>query len=128
DLPRLRREFGSELAAPGAVLEDPSLPSRLLDRRDVLPGLVVAGAVAMMRRIEDAQPGLARRVQDPQHVRNAAIGFRDRLDPVPDLAALGDEVVVGVDDEERGELLVVVHVRSAQSAGTRGAAAAAMRA
>ena len=48
DITRLRRELGVDLAAPRAVLEGPARLGRLLDRRNVFPALVVAGAIAMM--------------------------------------------------------------------------------
>src|SRR5262249_9811020 len=41
----LRLEPGTDLATPGAVFEAFSLPPRLLNGRDILPGLVVAGTV-----------------------------------------------------------------------------------
>jgi hypothetical protein len=59
DLPRLRFESGAQLAAPRAVLESPSHPGRLLNRRDVLPSLVVARTIAPVQGIEDPQLRLA---------------------------------------------------------------------
>src|ERR1044071_495648 len=87
DLARSRHEVAAELAAPGAVCEHLALPACLLDRGDVLPGLIVAGTIPAMRRVEHAQPGLPGRIEDPQHVGNAAVRFRDRLQAIPDLAA-----------------------------------------
>ena len=54
-------------------------------------------AVAMMHRIEDPELGLARGMEDFQHVGNAVVGFGNSFDAGPDLAALGDKVVVGID-------------------------------
>src|SRR5215813_2460246 len=87
DLARLRCEFAAELATPRAIFEGLSRPGCLLDRRDILPGLVVAGTVPAMRRIEDAKPRFARGIQNLQHVRNTAICFRNCLQAMPELAA-----------------------------------------
>src|SRR5215510_5199494 len=64
DIARLRLELAANLATPGAVFEGLMPPGRLLDRRNVLPGLVVAWTVTTMQRIEDAQRRLPRRMQD----------------------------------------------------------------
>src|SRR4249920_489294 len=100
-------EFGAELTAPRTVLEGLVQPRRLLHRRDVLPRLVVTWTVSMMQCIEHAQSRLPRRIQDLQHMRDAVVGFGDRLQAVPKLPALGDEVVVRVDDEKRSDCLLV---------------------
>ena len=69
----------------------------LLNGRNVFPRLIIARAVAMMHRIEDPELGLARGMEDFQHVGNAVVGFGNSFDAGPDLAALGDKVVVGID-------------------------------
>src|SRR5262249_54218576 len=71
DLTRRRHEFGAEFTAPGAVFEALVLPRRPLDRRDVLPRLVIARTVAMMHGIEDPKLRLARGIQNFQHMGNA---------------------------------------------------------
>jgi hypothetical protein len=50
-----RHEFGAELATPCAEFEGPVLPCTFLNGRNVFPRLIVARAVAMMHRIEDAE-------------------------------------------------------------------------
>src|SRR5262245_14453648 len=102
----VRCEFAADLAAPRAVLEGLALPRGLLHWRDVRPGLVVTRTVSMMQRIEHAQSGLARGVQDLHHMRDAVVGFSDRLHAIPKLASLGDEIVVRVDHEKRGDRLL----------------------
>jgi hypothetical protein len=52
----------------------------------------------MMHGIEDPELGLARGMQDFKHMGNAFVGFGDRFDAWPDLAALGNKIVVGIDD------------------------------
>jgi len=106
---RRRHEFGAELAAPRAVFEGFVLPRRLLNRSDVRPCLVVAWTVAMMHSVEYSQLRLPRGTQDPQHVGNAVVRLGHGFDTRPDLAAVGDEVVVGIDDQKCGDLLVVRH-------------------
>src|SRR5262245_66629578 len=97
DLAWLGLELGTELATPCAVFEALVLPPASLDRRDVRPCFVVACTISMMHGIEDAKLRCARGIQDPQHVGNAVVCFSDCFDEGPELAALGNEVVVGVD-------------------------------
>src|SRR5690348_16250833 len=104
DLARLRCEFAANLSAPGAVFESLVRPSCFLDGRNVFPCLVVALAVAMVQGIEDAKLRPPRSVQDLQHMRNTSVCFGDRLQTVPDFAALRNEIVVGVNDDECGDL------------------------
>src|SRR5215469_3866724 len=94
DFASLRLELGTDLATPGAVFESLMRPSCFLDRRDVLPGLVVAWTVAMMQRIEDGQFRFSRGIQHIQHVRNTTIRLCHRLQSMPYFAALGNEVVI----------------------------------
>src|SRR5215471_3762921 len=109
DLARLRREFAADLAAPRPVFEASVPPGRPLDRRDVLPGLVVAGAVAMMHRVEDAKPRRPRRLQYLRHMRNTTICFGNSLHAAPELAALGDEIVIRIDHQKCDAILVIGH-------------------
>jgi hypothetical protein len=60
----------------------------------------------MMHRIEDPDPDGAGGADELRHVRYAIVGFRNAFESIPNLAALGDEVVVGIDHHECG----VVHV------------------
>src|SRR5499427_6697582 len=92
-----RHEFGTELATPCAVFEGLVLPRGSLNRRNVGPCFVVACAIPMMHGIEDAKLRCAGGIQDLQHVGNAVVCFSDSLDSGPDLAALGNEIVVGID-------------------------------
>src|SRR6516164_5518514 len=68
-----------------------------LNRRNVGPRFVVACTISMMHGIEDAKLHCAHGIQDLQHVGNAVVCFSDSFDAGPDLAALGNEVVVGID-------------------------------
>src|SRR5262249_6286027 len=107
DISRLRCELAAELAAPRPVLEALVQPRGLLHRSNVRPGLVVAWTVSTMHCIEDAQSRAPRRVQDLQHMRDAVVGFGNLLYAIPELSALGDEVVVRVDHEKCGDRLLV---------------------
>src|ERR1700741_2245546 len=80
DVTGLRSEFAADLPAPGPVFEDLARPRPLLDGRNVLPGLVVAGTVPVMHRVEDAKPRLPRCIQNLQHMRNTTICFCNSLD------------------------------------------------
>ena len=86
----LRRELSSELATPRAVLECFSRPRRLLNRRNVRPGLIVAWMVSMMHCKENPQLRLPCRIEDLLHMRNAVVRFGNSFDARPDLAALGN--------------------------------------
>src|SRR5262245_37492742 len=97
NLTRRRHEFGTELATPCAVFEALVLQRASLNRRNVCPRLVVACTIPMMHGIEDAKLHCARGIQDLQHVGNAAVCFSNSFDARPNLAALGNEVVVGID-------------------------------
>src|SRR5499425_1989776 len=90
-------EFGTELATPCAVFEALVLPRGSLNGRYVGPRFEVTCTISMMHGIEDAKLHCARGIQDLQHVGNAVVCFSDRFDARPDLAALGNEVVVGID-------------------------------
>jgi hypothetical protein len=83
DVAWLRGEFAADFAAPRPVLEGFTRPGGLLDRREVLPGLVVAGTVPMMQRVADAKPRRPRRIEDLHHMRNTIIGFCNRLHAIP---------------------------------------------
>src|SRR5262249_41568669 len=61
----------------------------------------------MVEGVEDAETGVSRGGEDAEHIRNALIGLGNGLDAVPDLAAFGDEIVIGIDYEKRGEILFV---------------------
>src|SRR5262245_60455543 len=98
----LRLEAPLDLPSPCAVFERLRTPGSPLDGGDVLPVLVVSGSVSTMQRVERAQSRLSRRAQDLQHVGHALVGFGHALQPIPDLAAFGNEVVVRIDDEQRG--------------------------
>src|SRR5262249_23508859 len=83
DLAWLRLELGPDLPTPRAVFEALSRPRRPLNGRNVLPSLVVARAVSMMQRVEDAKPRLTRGIEDLQHMRHAVIGFCNTLQAIP---------------------------------------------
>src|SRR5215510_1671475 len=79
DVAWLRREFAADLTAPRPVFEGLVRPGRLLDRRNVLPGLVVARAISMMHGVEDAKARLSRRIEDLDHMSNTLVRFSNTL-------------------------------------------------
>ena len=103
----LWRKFWTDLATPRAVFEALAPPRCPLNGCNVLPGRIVAGTVPVMHGIEDPKFRFARRMQHLLHVRNAIVRFSHGFDPRPDLATLGNEVVVGVDHQESGDVLVI---------------------
>src|SRR5262245_23618058 len=111
NLARLRRELGTDLAAPRAVFEGLVCPRRLLNGRNVLPRLVVARTVAMMQCVEDPKLRVPRGIQDLQHMGNAVVRFGDGANAPPYLAALGNEVVVRIDHQKCSGLPLVCGTR-----------------
>jgi hypothetical protein len=97
DVARLRCEFAADLATPCIVCKHLTGPTRPLDWRNVLPGLVVARAVSMMQRVEDPKLSLPPRIQDLQHVWDTR---GNALQAIPYFASLGNEIVVRIDDED----------------------------
>src|SRR5262249_28624358 len=65
--------------------------------RNVRPGLIVAWAVSMMHCKENQQLRLPSGIEDLLHMGNAVVRFGNSFDARPDLAALGNEVVVRID-------------------------------
>src|SRR5215831_3848634 len=115
-----RGEFGTELATPCAVFEALALPRGSLNWRNVGPHFIVACTIPMMHGIEDAKFHCARGIQHLQHVGNAVVCFGDSFDSGPELAALGNEVVVGVDHQKCGDALVMCRgIHSGHSRGSR---------
>src|SRR5215470_14140084 len=96
DVAGLWCEFAPDFTTPGAIFKCLTLPASLLNRRDVRPSFVVAGTVAMMQRIKDAQPCPPCRSQNLQHMRNTIVSFGDNSDTIPDLTALRNEIVVRI--------------------------------
>src|ERR1700728_4127473 len=97
-------------AAPRTFLEGLARPRCLLDRRNVFPLLVVAGPVSVMQRVEHLNVGIARGLEDLTHVPDTPIGLGNSLEAVPDLAALGNEVVVRVNHHQAGDASAIFHL------------------
>src|SRR4029077_5588285 len=106
----LRCELAADFATPGSILEGFTLPAPPLNRHDVLPCFVIPGTVTTMHRVEDTQPCATRTIQDSQHVRNALVGFGHSLNAIPDLAALGNEIVVRIDHQECSDRRVKLQI------------------
>src|SRR5258706_682157 len=54
----------------------------------------------------------AHRIQHLKHMRNTLVRFRHGFQAVPYLTALGNEIVVRIDQQNGGDLLVKDHCRS----------------
>src|SRR5690349_13693953 len=108
---RLRGELGTDLATPRTEFESLMLPRCPLNRRDVLPTLVVAWTITMMQCVENAKSRLPCCIQNLQHMRNTLIRLCNGLEAIPYLAAIGNEIVVRVDHKQCGHCLVVCHCR-----------------
>jgi hypothetical protein len=56
-----------------------------------------------MQWIENRKLRLPSGIQDLKHVGNRIICFCDNLQVIPEFASLGNEIVVRIDDEKRGD-------------------------
>ena len=54
----------------------------------------------MMQRIEHMKVGPSRGIENLQHVRNTTICFGNSFQAIPYFAALGNEVVIRIDDQK----------------------------
>jgi hypothetical protein len=107
-------ELLTDLTSPRAVFERLTRPGSLLDGRDILPRLVVAGTVATMQRIENTKFRRARCIQDLEHIGNTIIRFGHSLQVRPEFATFGNEIVVRINDEKCSDFsdkLQIRHVR-----------------
>jgi hypothetical protein len=108
DIARPGHELAADLATLHAIFEGRMRPSGLLNGHDVLSSLVIARTVAAMQRIENGNARLPRRVEHLRHMRNTLVGFSNTLQAIPYLASLGDEIVVGIDDEKGGDFPLAI--------------------
>src|SRR5579863_10127152 len=99
-----RREIAMELAAPTSLGERMPQHDSLLSRIDEMPGLVVPQLPLAMRNNENTNTDGTYDGIDGAQVRQKADRFRDLLETRPHEAALGQEVVVGINDQQRGTL------------------------
>ena len=60
----------------------------------------------MMHCVEGMKLRPARRVQNFEHIWNAMVYFGDCLHAIPEFTALGNEVVVRIDDDKCSRLFV----------------------
>jgi hypothetical protein len=120
DFARAWREFDTEFATPGAELKGLSRPSRLLNGRNLFPCLIVSRTVSVMHRIENPQLRLTCGIQDLQHMRHALIRLGDGANAIPYLAALRNEVVIGIDNQKCGAVPFVSFYRHVCSRGQCG--------
>jgi hypothetical protein len=107
DITLLWAELRIELAAPCAAFERLRGNTRLLERRHVSPAVEVVRVGPVMRHDEDLDlRGTGGRDDLAQIVEHAGrIG--GRLDRLVELATLGHEVVIWVDDQQPGTLCCI---------------------
>src|SRR5262249_27752510 len=106
-LARERRELGAELTAPGAIFKSLVAPRGSLNRRNVVPLFVVAGAISAVHCIQHRKLRGPPNGQGLPPVRHAIIRLRDGTNSAPDLSAFRNEVIVRINYEECGTLLLV---------------------
>ena len=64
----------------------------------MVPVFIVAGLPAAMRHDEDLDPGLANRGGDGSQIVEQSDFLGDAFDQRPELAALGQEIIIGIDE------------------------------
>src|SRR5215470_2857783 len=64
-----------------------------------------------MQGVEHRNSSFTRSAQDLQHMRNTFIGFGNCFYAIPDLASLGNEIVVWIDQDQCSDLFLVSHSR-----------------
>src|SRR5262249_45944024 len=102
DIARLRRKVRMPVTAPFAARESVALHDGLLARARMVPVIIVAWFPAPMRHDEHLDARGSHRAPDGTQIVEKMDALGDLLDSRPQLAALRQEVVVGIDEKERG--------------------------
>jgi hypothetical protein len=122
DVDRLRHEIGMPFAPPCAFGKNLPLARSDLVRVRMVPAFIVAGLPAMVRYDEYPDAGLADRGGDgPQIVEQPDLPG-DVFDQRPELAPFGQEIIIGIDEEQgRPFLRIAVMGHFASPSEMRGA-------
>lgn len=77
----------------------------------MIPVFILAGLPAMMRYDEDLNTGLANRGGDSSQIVEQPDFVGDASNQRPELAAIGQEIIIGIDEEQNCPVLriVIVH-------------------
>src|SRR4029450_9633892 len=97
-----RHEIRMPLAAPGANGAELAFTGPDLRGIGMLPAPIVSGLPAMMRHDEDLDVLLSDGRDDGLQVVDQTDLLRDLLDPGPQFTAFGEEVVIGIDEQQAG--------------------------
>src|SRR5262249_25106046 len=62
-----------------------------------------------MQRIKDAGVCISRGLKHLRHMRNALIGFSNALYAIPYFSTLGNEIVIRINHNKSGEVLLISH-------------------
>src|SRR5262249_35365128 len=103
DVTRFRLKGRMKFSTPCAVRENLAPCSASLNGCDIFPGRIVPFTPTVMRRDEDPNSDSTRRLKHFDHIRDALHSLGSFFGEFPKLAALGDEVVIRIDDEKRGD-------------------------
>ena len=95
------RKVRIPVAAPLPSGERMTIHDRDLRRIGIIPVLIVPGLPAPVRDEDGLDPRFPCGGPDRLHVCDQVDLGGDGLDAWPDLAALGQKIIVGIDDEER---------------------------
>jgi hypothetical protein len=60
-----------------------------------------------MHRVENPDTGFSSRFKNLRHMRNTLVALGDALYAIPYFAALGNEVVIGIDYDKSGDLFLI---------------------
>jgi hypothetical protein len=72
-----------------------------------------------MHCVENPDTGFSRRFKKLLHMRNTLVRFGDALYAIPDLAPLGNEIVIRIDQDKSGDLFLVSQLRHVLSGQSR---------
>ncbi len=112
DVARLGLEIVMECPAPAVPGEDLRFGRAELIGRGIVKGEVIASLPPMMRHEDDPErAGPRGRYRLAQMVQELDC-LGDCVHAWPELAALAEEVVIGVDQKDRGYRGIVIHARS----------------
>src|ERR1700722_3182035 len=108
DLPRAGLEIGVEASAPGPISEDVPLRCGRLNGRHCFPvAVLIAFPPTMVGCDEDLHAARTSGGKDLAHMLDDVVRLERRAAEFVELAALRQEVVVGIDYQEPGQFGLV---------------------
>src|SRR5271167_3409971 len=108
DVARLGYEFRMPLAAPDALPEDGFAIDQGLPRARMTPSIVITLAPPPVRDVENHDACAAGGLDERAQMRQQIHGFGDLLDLGPQLAAIAEQVIIGIDEQQSGPIRGII--------------------